>query len=225
VKGERRRAVFLSCWACKPNSVCRSFSSLGAPYIRVVRMCGTPVTRTKSGTTVIPLGRALLSGSSDLPGSCDAPSRHVRPSSNSRRGGNQISRRSSPIWSCSVWGLPCHRHCWRRGALLPHLFTLTALLRARRYILCGTFRQRPFEGRRPDVIRHTALWSSDFPLQACATWPKPLSTSRQRPSGPAANTIIIDGGMGSGDAAGGEPRLGQQKAEPGAQDFRTYFRT
>ena len=33
--------------------------------------------------------------------------------------------RSSPIWSCSVWGLPCHRHYWRRGALLPHLFTLT----------------------------------------------------------------------------------------------------
>ena len=27
--------------------------------------------------TVIPLGRALLRGSSDLPGSCDAPSRHV----------------------------------------------------------------------------------------------------------------------------------------------------
>jgi len=33
---------------------------------------------------------------------------------------------SSPIWSCSVWGLPCHRHYWRRGALLPHLFTLTS---------------------------------------------------------------------------------------------------
>ena len=45
-----------SCRACKPNSVCR-----------------------RSGTTVIPLGRALLRGSSDLPGSCDAPSRHVHP--------------------------------------------------------------------------------------------------------------------------------------------------
>jgi hypothetical protein len=28
-------------------------------------------------------------------------------------------RSSSPIWSCSVWGLPCHRHRCRRGALLP----------------------------------------------------------------------------------------------------------
>src|SRR5260370_28507046 len=33
--------------------------------------------------------------------------------------------RSLPIWSCSVWGLPCRGHYWPRGALLPHLFTLT----------------------------------------------------------------------------------------------------
>ena len=30
-----------------------------------------------------------------------------------------------PIWSCSKWGLPCHRCYHRRGALLPHHFTLT----------------------------------------------------------------------------------------------------
>jgi len=92
--------------------------------------------------TVIPLGRALLPGSSDLPGSGDAPSRHVPavlairvrpitpPRTKSARALISISRSertagSSPIWSCSVWGLPCRRHCWRRGALLPHLFTLT----------------------------------------------------------------------------------------------------
>ena len=34
-------------------------------------------------------------------------------------------RSSSPIWSCSAWGLPCQRDCSRRGALLPHHFTLT----------------------------------------------------------------------------------------------------
>jgi hypothetical protein len=33
---------------------------------------------------------------------------------------------SFPIWSCSVWGLPCLVHCCASGALLPHLFTLTA---------------------------------------------------------------------------------------------------
>ena len=33
-------------------------------------------------------------------------------------------RNSLPIWSCSVWGLPCPPHYWSGGALLPHLFTL-----------------------------------------------------------------------------------------------------
>ena len=50
----------------------------------------------------------------------------------------------SPIWSCSKWGLPCHRCYQQRGALLPHHFTLTdpALHRGlRRYIFCGTFRR------------------------------------------------------------------------------------
>jgi hypothetical protein len=34
-------------------------------------------------------------------------------------------RSSSPIWSCSAWGLPCRQNCSCRGALLPHHFTLT----------------------------------------------------------------------------------------------------
>ena len=45
-----------------------------------------------------------------------------------------------PIWSCSVWGLPCPLHYCGGGALLPHLFTLTGTLRPRRYVFCGTFR-------------------------------------------------------------------------------------
>jgi hypothetical protein len=35
--------------------------------------------------------------------------------------------RRHPIWPCSVRGFACHRRCRRRGALLPHLFTLTHL--------------------------------------------------------------------------------------------------
>ena len=35
------------------------------------------------------------------------------------------ARPAAPIWSCSRWGLPCRRRCRRRGALLPHPFTLT----------------------------------------------------------------------------------------------------
>ncbi len=42
---------------------------------------------------------------------------------------------SFPIWSCSVWGLPCVAHYCPTGALLPHLFTLTATVEHLR--LCG----------------------------------------------------------------------------------------
>src|SRR5688572_19454516 len=45
-----------------------------------------------------------------------------------------------PIWPCSVRGFACHRCCHRRGALLPHLFTLTCLRPCGRrravYFLC-----------------------------------------------------------------------------------------
>jgi hypothetical protein len=97
---------------------------------------------------VIPLGRGSLRGSSNLPGSC-----------------NGASRSSSPIWSCSAWGLPCQTHCCGRGALLPHLFTLTRrILRPdRRYIFCGTIRKTRFERAPPAVSRHAALWRPDFP--------------------------------------------------------------
>ena len=33
-------------------------------------------------------------------------------------------RAAAPIRSCSRWGLPCRRRCRKRGALLPHRFTL-----------------------------------------------------------------------------------------------------
>jgi hypothetical protein len=38
------------------------------------------------------------------------------------------ARVSLPIWSCSVWGLPCLRLHSRSGTLLPHHFTLTPAL-------------------------------------------------------------------------------------------------
>ncbi len=47
-----------------------------------------------------------------------------------------------PIWPCSRWGLPCRRRYRRRGALLPHPFTL-AVVRKRtlgRFAFCCTFR-------------------------------------------------------------------------------------
>src|SRR6202020_2743573 len=62
-----------------------------------------PVFVSPCEATVIHLGRELLPGSSDLPGSR-----------------NGADRSSSPIWSCSAWGLPCRR------ALLRPRCALTA---------------------------------------------------------------------------------------------------
>ena len=52
-------------------------------------------------------------------------------------------RHSFPIWSCSGWGLPCHFCYQKRGALLPHPFTLTSrdqLINNWRSTLCCTGR-------------------------------------------------------------------------------------
>src|SRR5262249_51862027 len=95
--------------------------------------------------------RESLRGSSNLPGTC-----------------NGTGRSSSPIWSCSAWGLPCQLRCRSRGALLPHLFTLTLLHPPKRssqggIVFCGTFRRIRFERIPPAVSRHAALWRPDFP--------------------------------------------------------------
>src|SRR5215469_11766806 len=46
-----------------------------------------------------------------------------------------------PIWPCTRWGFPCRVACASRGALLPHLFTITASSRQRLSVFCGTFRR------------------------------------------------------------------------------------
>ena len=56
-----------------------------------------------------------------------------------------------PIWSCSRWGLPCRLCYQRRGALLPHHFTLTVSLGG--MISVALSLRLPS----PDVIRHRVL--------------------------------------------------------------------
>ena len=54
-----------------------------------------------------------------------------------------------PIRFCSRWGLPCRPRCRVRGALLPHLFTLTLRRSAGRFDLCGAFPGVAPAGRYP----------------------------------------------------------------------------
>ena len=97
-----------------------------------------PVSRVLSWM-VIPLDAASPLRSCDLPG--NRAGTHDRP----------------PIGSCSGWGLPCHDCCQSRGALLPHLFTLTGNAG-------GMFSVALAVGSRPPgVTWHPSLWSPDFP--------------------------------------------------------------
>ena len=73
-----------------------------------------PVSRVLS-RAIISLGRRLPAASSNLPGSGNGSDRSV-----------PAICRLLPVWSCSQWGLPCQCGHPHRGALLPHLFTLTA---------------------------------------------------------------------------------------------------
>ena len=68
------------------------------------------------------------------------------------------------VWPCSKWGLPCRLCCQRRGALLPHHFTLTRARQAIGEHVGGVFSAAlSITSRRPGVTRHFALWSPDFP--------------------------------------------------------------
>ena len=114
------------------------------------------------------------------------------------------NRNSLPIWSCSVWGLPCPRHYCRGGALLPHLFTLTASLRARRYVFCGTFRRL---GLNPAsrTLSGTLLCGVRTFLSPCG----------ERPSGPTANSFIIFDDGTETSVARGVGEVGRGKAVGG----------
>src|SRR5579871_917992 len=116
---------------------------------------------------IIPLRDALLRRFSNLPAGFGSPkglsawAHRADTLAAAWRG----AATSLPIWSCSVWGLPCRDHYWARGALLPHLFTLTpgrvhGRLRGHQpEAVCSLLHlpSRGLETSVPDVIRHTAL--------------------------------------------------------------------
>ena len=143
-----------SSWTCKPNSVC-GIAPAGRPFLWAAHYCAAQATYPE-----VVARRA---------GTC--------PAKLALRTG------SLPIWSCSVWGLPCPLHYCGGGALLPHLFTLTQALPPRRYVFCGTSRQ--------PTLRSASRTLSGTLLCGVRTFLPHLLTKRERPSGPAAYTMII----------------------------------
>ena len=86
--------------------------------------------------------------------SCNRPGRHVKDATC-----------VAPIWSCSRWGLPCHPCYQRRGALLPHPFTLTLMPKHRAVCFLWHF---PWGRPRRALPGTVSSWSPDFPLPAKA---------------------------------------------------------
>ena len=134
---------------------------------------------------VIPLGAALLRTLiSDLPGGFGMSRNRLAASGRCATRAWFLAPVSLPIWSCSVWGLPCLKPYGLSGALLPHLFTLTHCMEqpfgrihwdtpgcplswaAKAVCFLWHWPSTGLEARVPDVIRHTALRSSDFPPPA-----------------------------------------------------------
>src|SRR5258708_37709929 len=86
---------------------------------------------------------------------------------------------SLPIWSCSVWGLPCPPHYCAGGALLPHLFTLTCAFRPGRDVFCATLRPTRFYPPSPNFSPPLLRGARTLPPSCC-----------QRPSGPGPLLLI-----------------------------------
>ena len=123
----------------------------------------------RSGAMAIHLGRPLPDASRDLPG---------------RRRGNPPGRcrPAAPTRSCSRWGLPCRPRRRRRGALLPHPFTLTHLrcpntrLSELRWAVCSLWHS-PWGRPRRALPGTVVPWSPDFPP------PRQSAKAAIRPSG------------------------------------------
>src|SRR5512132_1925605 len=138
----------------------------------------------------IHLGRPLPDASRDRPG---------RRRGNPLAGPSRGCRRAVPIWSCSRWGLPCRRRRRRRGALLPHPFTLAGGPLPRPAV-CFLW-HCPW-GRPRRALPGTVFpWSPDFP-------PPPPRKRRRRPSGRLARLMVV---------------TRQHKARSAATDVSTVF--
>ena len=100
----------------------------------------------RSSTVIIHLGRMSPYASSDLPGNWCGP--HFT-----------ACAARSPIWSCSGWGLPCHRFSPARCALTAPFHPYPALPRGGIFSVALSVGSRP-----PGVTWHPVLRSPDFPL-------------------------------------------------------------
>jgi hypothetical protein len=137
----------------------------------------------------IPLGRPLPSAS------CDRPERR-------REGPPGIPASgmpAAPTWSCSRWGFPCRRRCRRRGALLPHRFTLAGRPVFRDGPAVYFLWHFPWGRPRRALPGTVPPWSPDFPPSARRRKAaiRPSGTRKSGSSRPACQSQKVKQAHGS----------------------------
>ena len=153
------------------------------------------VWRDHSRVAAIPLGRRLRGASSSQPGRLVRRPDWARLASRAR---------VVPIRLCSRWGLPCRFRCRKRGALLPHLFTLTpARSRGGTFSVALSLRPLPaFAGKFP-AGRYPApcLRGARTFLCACAQRPPGRLTLEMRRRARRVKGACVNAGLSSSAAA------------------------
>ncbi len=156
-----------------------------------------PVSRVLYGATGEPAARDDHSSGTAVAGRLERSTRATARKRVGPRAGKAGPCPVAPIRSCSRWGLPCRRRCRRRGALLPHPFTLTRTLDrsdAGRSAFCGAFPRVAPAGRYPaPCFRGARTFLRGIPRDARggrpAGWPGvdrprgPGREGRRRPRG------------------------------------------
>ena len=133
--------------------------------------------------------------------------RFSRPTRTARAGeALPLAGRTIPIRSCSKRGLPCRLHYWRRGALLPHPFTLAPASRPASQgkalrsfsgagAVCFLWRY-PWDRSRRALPAAFSPWSPDFPPPAKAEGDRPAvwSGAKVKFAGPEVKAAAGDSG-------------------------------
>ena len=156
---------------------------------------GPRITATVSYTHLDVYKRQLLRGSSDLPGGCGAPSRHASPAK------PKLHWEIPPYLVLLRVGFALPAALLRRRCALTAPFHPYLSLAARAVCFLWHFPSNRLEPAVPDVIRHTALRSSDFPLSS-----SPQHAKSGRAGDPDATATVRSGCQrphySAGDSAG-----------------------
>ncbi len=122
-------------------------------------------------------------------------------------------RNGFPIQPCTGWGLPCRRCCHRRGALLPHHFTLTR--QAGRCIFCGTFHELALSRRYLAPCLMEPGLSSARPSHDRAATVQPTRACKIALHGTKRKPVQFHGyNFAVGGEGGEKPYLRQETAHP-----------